>query len=113
MLEHAAALTHVRDLQLQLEADPPAWKLALFPHFQLELEIPNVRERRRVFEHLGAVLVGLGLGDHEESTRVETRAVPPPRKPANSTSPRGARPEAPAGRRRKRESCLTTRPARC
>jgi hypothetical protein len=34
--------------------------------FQLELEIPNVRECRRVFEHLGAVLVGLGLGDHED-----------------------------------------------
>lgn len=32
LLEHAAVLAHIRDLQLQLEANPPAWKLALFPH---------------------------------------------------------------------------------
>ena len=43
MLEHAAALTHVRDLQLQLEADPPAWKLALFPHLA-NLQTLRLRE---------------------------------------------------------------------
>lgn len=34
--------------------------------FQLKLEIPNVREYRRMFKQLDAVLVGLGLGNHED-----------------------------------------------
>ncbi|GAA5960402.1 hypothetical protein JCM8115_001169 [Rhodotorula mucilaginosa] len=43
MLEHPTALAHVKDLQLQLEADPPAWKLALFLHLS-KLQTLRLRE---------------------------------------------------------------------
>lgn len=43
MLEHAAALAHIRDLELQLEVDPPSWKLALFPHLA-NLQTLRLRE---------------------------------------------------------------------
>lgn len=43
MLEHPTARAHVKDLQLQLEADPPAWKLALFLHLS-KLQTLRLRE---------------------------------------------------------------------